>query len=213
MAYRAAGIPVVLRRVRTLLVVISLVAIAAVTWWMRGAALPLGGTRTGVASQPIGRAPDGPLAMAALPGMPTNYEYIRTFNEIPTMNVLTPEEVAAYRSGGTTGARLAISELPGATLLVLLVRLHDHPSAVDTAHRLSSIERDYGLTTVLPTPVGVAAATVAEPNSNQKWLIRAHYVHADVVARIEVHGSGWRATAGGFDQALDAETWALRPDA
>jgi len=146
------------------------------------------GARAAPPTGESGRAAENPLAIADLGTGTDLYGRVKSFEEIRAADFLGAEELAAYDSGRPTGARLGVwSELPPGRTVIVVTRVADHATARGVADRLADLQHAYGLTD-LPVFRGVHRLAATPPDEHGKATVRAHYVHGDLVVRMELTG-------------------------
>lgn len=166
------------RVVGTLGIVGVLVLLGWGSWFAWGSGLDLAGAEDARPVGEEGRVPADPLAMADMGGVHENYEPVRNFTSVRTVDFLTDDELDAYEEAGAGAARMAVSIFPEGKATLAVVQVRDQNAARDAAAELVELQEEYGLESEQPH------VYLAEDDS----LTRSVYSHENLVVRLEVRG-------------------------
>ncbi|MBO0840824.1 MAG: hypothetical protein J2O49_08400 [Sciscionella sp.] len=150
-------------------------------------------------------APADPLAIGTLPcdASPTDIPDAKT--TFPKTKAFLPAELKAYDDAGITKARVEQCQLgDGSKVIIVAAEVDNANKAEIAASQLQGVQLQNKNVAVPGTPAGVKEAKI-DKNGAGMAQIRAHYVHEDVVERIEVQGKTPAAAAKDFKTVLDAE--------
>jgi hypothetical protein len=142
-----------------------------------------------------GRLAADPLAVADFESGLESYAYVRSWPEVKNMQFLSPAEIDAYESGDAGAARVAVSSRrPEGKLIVAVVQLRDRDAALAAADALDAFQFDAGFERRYPAePKSVLRQAEVFPVEgsapDRKPVARAHYVHGNLVVRLELHAN------------------------
>lgn len=161
-----------------------------------------------------GRRAANPLAIADLgPGF-ERYSGVRSFAEVRAMRFLGSSEADAFDDGGAGAARMAVwPDRPEGRVIVVVARMADREAALGAADRLHDIQVKLGLDERVtePSVVRLAETMPSSTNTEGKTVVRAHYVHGDLLVRVELAGREGE-DAKRFDALLAAQLEVLPAD-
>jgi hypothetical protein len=198
----------VVRTVATVLVLV-VVAAGAIWLWGRHEALPPQG------DPPLGQAarkPADPMAIADFAGVRQHELAYDDFTGAATL--LTPGEIKAYLAGGPQSIRMAVGYLSGGTADVVVVRMAGPAQARQAERALTALQLGFGFTAAPHPPAGVSD-TVLGAVPDQPTVLpggRAHYVHGDLLVRVEFRGPGVAAAQREFAGIVAQQLRALPAD-
>lgn len=183
-------------RTRTLLRVAAAAGLVAVNAGVIVAAQPGPGAEVSVLPEAtIGTEVNQPDAaghgppIADLPGRPEDTSRVREFADVVDLDYLTGTELAAYREGRPSTARMALHRDDRNTIVVLIVRMDGTAAAGAVRDRMHFVQRVFGLTeTAAPAP-GVLTASTDTAAGLRPVLRRAHFTAGSHLVRIEVSGT------------------------
>ncbi|WP_326567529.1 hypothetical protein VSH64_37720 [Amycolatopsis rhabdoformis] len=192
-------------------VVLAAIAFGAYWLWGRGTSTaeqpPAQPTQQAPSSAP---KPPDPMAVADLPGAAEKYDSIKNFTQIPALNYLTSDELSTYEAAQASDVKFVVHDLGGgARVIVMLTKVSSPSAAQSAASKLLATQIRNDATRVDGAPDGVFVTSVDAKDSTPAQ-IRGHYVHDNVVVRIEVTAPGSLQTAKtNFDSILAAQLKAL----
>ncbi|GAB2998743.1 hypothetical protein [Saccharothrix stipae] len=162
-----------------------------------------------------GRRPAPRLALADFDSGTEYYDHVLSFRDVQKLGFLNPSEVEIFTREGAGAARLTVSsKLPEGRLLVAVVRLADRDAALRAADELDELQVSFGLWRT-PAEHGVTRLVefVPEPDDDPdgRSTARAHYVHGDLVVRVELNART-PADLAGFGGLLAKQLGALPAD-
>lgn len=195
-------------------VVLAGIAFGAYLLWGRGSTTADGEQTTPTTTQaaPSSTAAPDPMAVPELPGTVENFDRIKEFTQIPALNYLTSAELSTYQTAQAGDAKFVARKLPdGGRLLMLLTSVSDPQAADKAVSDLLSIQIRNGATRVEDVPAGVLATSIDSKNGNPAQ-VRAHYVHENVVVRIEVNSASAQAAQADFMSILNSQLKVLPAD-
>lgn len=195
------------RLLRTATLFLAVVAIGVSAVWLWGRHLPLGNAAGDPPLGESGRYPADPLALAELPGAPENYTSIDDLDGIAALRVLTDDELATLFRAGPGRAKVAVSNYVGGKATVVLLRVADARAAGTAADRLAALQLGYGFRPI-PAPDAVSAALL-DPKPDALPGGRAHYVHGDIVVRVEFRSPDPHSAHREFGRLLRQQLEAL----
>lgn len=153
--------------------------------------------------------PPGPMAIADFPGQAEDQHNVTTFNDIPGLRLLTPEELSTYSDAGAGPVNLVVKDLPdGNRAIVLVVQVTTPSAAQNAANGLLDIQITNGAREFGNVPDGVQAS-VFDPGDGGTAQVRGHYAHDDKIVRIEVAGKNLQADETDFSSILRAQLQVL----
>jgi hypothetical protein len=188
-------------------VVLAGIAFGAYLLWGRSStsAGDGGGQASTTQAAPASQAPPDPMAVAQLPGTVENFDRIKSFSQIPSLNYLTSTELSAYQNAGAGDTKFVARRLPdGSRVLMLLTTASDPQAAQKAASDLLAIQIHNGGTRVTDVPDGVLASSIDAKNNNPAQ-VRAHYAHQNVVVRIEVSNPNAQTAQADFTSILNSQ--------
>lgn len=206
--------PTALRRAAgTTVVVVLLVAVAVAAILIRGRHIPLATN----GDPPIGEAarqPADPLAIADFAGLRQTYKPFDYFPGLAGAGLLTPAEIDAYAAGGPGRTRMAVGDFGTSVATVVVVEMSSPAAARQVEHTLTRLQLGFGFTREPNRPAGVDATVLGVVPGKPDVLAggRAHYVHGDLVVRVEFRGPQVAAAQRGFDTLLAEQVKALPAD-
>ncbi|MGM1058213.1 hypothetical protein [Saccharothrix sp. Mg75] len=195
---------------------VVLVVAAMVGAWALWGGQPLPASARNVPpSGEAGRLAADPLAVADFGSATESYEHVRAFEDLVGLRFLNQAEVDAYRGAGAGAARMTLSSRrPEGRVLVTVVRVADRETALATAFRLDELQFDFGLERAEPEH-GVTRVTrvLFGPDTDPavRPTVRAHYVHGDLVVRVELNARS-RDLMSRFGDVLAVQLKALAAD-
>lgn len=138
-----------------------------------------------------GRLAADPLALADFDPGTESYDYVRAFPDVLALEFLNDAEATVYQEEGAGAARMTVSsKRPEGRVLVVVVRMADRGAAVRAADRLDELQFGFGFERTPPED-GVArvsrVALVPDLDPDVRPTVRAHYVHQDLVVRVELN--------------------------
>jgi hypothetical protein len=162
---------------------------------------------TSEGAPPSEEEPEGPIA--ELPGDRQNMSQVETFEQVKSIDYLTPQEIALYEQGGADASAVAISTEDDVRIIVLVVTMESEQAAVSTRDALNDLQLRFKLADI-PAPDGVLAARNDTASSGP--LTRAHYASGDSVVRIQTQGADGEAANSLFEDVLAAQLEQLPAD-
>lgn len=164
-----------------------------------------------------GRAAADPLAVADFESGLESYAYVRSWPEVKNMQFLGPAEIEAYESGDAGAARVAVaSRRPEGKVIVAVVQLRDRDAALAAADALDAYQFEAGFERRYPEPTSVQRQTEVFPlqgtQEQRKAVARVHYVHRDLVVRLELHANSADDVRQRFTALLARQLKALPAD-
>ena len=143
-----------------------------------------------------------------------DYRYLRTFPAMVRLKFLSDAEIDTYLLGGAGAARMTVaSTLPQGKVIVAVVKMPDRDAALRTADRLDEVQLAAGFQRRLGEPVArTVDAVPADAASSARPTVRAHYVHEDLVVRVELAGRTVPDIRAGFPPLLAAQLDVLPAD-
>jgi hypothetical protein len=159
-------------------IVAVLVFLAWGSWFAWGSELEFAGARDARPIGEDGRMPADPLVMVDMGGVHENYQPVRTFAGVRTVDFLTDDELDVYEKAGSAAARMAVSVFREGKATLVVVQVRDAAAAREAAAELEELQADYGLE---PADRHVRFAKDGS-------LTRSVYSHKDLVVRLEVRG-------------------------
>jgi hypothetical protein len=157
-----------------------------------------------------GRYPADRLALADVAGARENYSAIDDLAGVAALNILTPGELTALRGAGARRAKVGVWNYQGGKATIVLVAVADAGAARAAAGQLAALQRGYGFRRI-PAPGGVEAGLLG-PGSGAVPGGRAHYVHDDIVARVEFRAEDSRVAHQEFGALLERQLEVLAAD-
>ncbi|KOX35246.1 hypothetical protein ADK67_02135 [Saccharothrix sp. NRRL B-16348] len=129
------------------------------------------------------------LALADFDSGTEYYDHVLAFKDVESLNFLNPAEVDVFTRGGAGASRMTVSaKLPEGRVLVAVIRMADREAALRAADELDQLQLSFGLAR-RPGADGVNRVVEVVPDAdaepNAKATARAHYVHGDLVTRVE----------------------------
>lgn len=197
--------------ISTVVAAALIAAIAFGGWWAWGRQLPLAQPTGAAPTGEAGRNPSDPLAVAAIGGAEENYARVRSLRGVAVLNMLTRDELAVYQRFGTGRVRLSVRRFDDGKAMVLLAKLPGEAAARKATDALLMLQHQYGFTPSSAAPAGIDAG-VLDPRLGVQPGGRAHYVHGDIVVRVEFRGTPAAAAQERFFTVLAAQAEAVSPD-
>jgi hypothetical protein len=150
--------------------------------------------------------PPSPVRIGTIPGTDDGKK-ISNFSDVPNLDYLNPAELQAYQQAGAGQGNVAVHSLADGDSAVVLVLQADSTAAANTAvNTLTQIQVSNKATQAESPAAGVQ---VTELTANGTTQIRAHYVHDDVIVRVDVQGSNPTTALQDFNTVLNAQLAAL----
>ncbi|MFC3892748.1 hypothetical protein ACFOWZ_14810 [Lentzea rhizosphaerae] len=183
---------------RLLSAVAVVVALAGVAFggWLIWGGQPLPASARNLApTGEEGRLAADPLAIADFDSGLESYAYIRSWTDVEELQFLSRAEVDTYESGDAGAARVVVSSRrPEGKLIIAVVQMRDRAAAVEVADELDDLQFEAGFERRDPEPntsverqVEVFPLLGKSDSQERKPVARAHYVHGDLVVRMELH--------------------------
>lgn len=204
---------VIRRTAGTTLVVALLTAVAVMAVLLWGRFVPLAPD----GAPPIGEAarqPADPLAISNFAGLRQTVKPFDDFSGLASAGLLTPAEITAYTDGGPGRAKMAVGDFGRSMATVVVVHMRDPVAAQRTEHALARLQLEFGFTMAARRPHAVDATLLGAVPGKPGILPggRAHYVHGDLVVRVEYRGPGAADAQRGFENLLATQLKALPAD-
>lgn len=196
-------------KIVSVVVAVLIAVIGLGAWWVWGKNLPLTSAGPSLTGEQ-GRRPTDPLALADFGGVKQNLERVTTMWGVEGVNTLTDEELAVYDRNRPERVRMGVSTVDGSKATVLLAQTSDPATATSARDDLVELQRLYGFEDTA-APGGVRAGELDEVADAEPG-VRAHYVHGDVVVRVEVRGPDEAAVRQTFTQVVAAQHEAMPAD-
>jgi hypothetical protein len=157
--------------------------------------------------------PKDDLEIAKLPGQSAERAEVTQIDDVAPLDVLKPEELAAYKKSDATKARLVISNMPRSVgALVLTVDTGSAANSKTAVTDLVQLQRDFTMKDYAGTcPAGVTCQQFAKSESFPA-VIRSHYAHKGTVVRVQAAGDDMAQIAKVFDEVLAAQLAELPAD-
>lgn len=175
----------------TIAVIVALAGVTLAGWLIWGGQPLPASARNLVPTGEAGRLAADPMAVADFESGLESYSYVRSWPDVKRLQFLNPIEISTYEENGAGAARVTVSSRrPEGKVIVAVVRMKNRDAAIAAADRLDEFQFEAGferrypehkvrrLTEVLSTPDEVP---------ERKPVARAHYVHGDLVVRLELH--------------------------
>lgn len=182
------------RLLSAIAVVVALAGVAFGGWLIWGGEpLPASARNLEPAGEE-GRLAADPLAVADFESGLESYAYVRSWPEVKNMRFLSPTEIEAYESGGAGAARVGVSSRrPEGKVIVAVVQMRDRDAALQAADALDEYQFVAGFDRRYPEPKSVQRQVEVFPGEetgvDRKPVARTHYVHGDLVVRLELHAN------------------------
>ncbi|ROP39258.1 hypothetical protein [Saccharothrix texasensis] len=200
---------------RDLSIIASLVVVVTAGWALFGTpALPDNARNVPLAGEE-GRQAAPRLAVADFDSGTEYYDHVLAFHDVEELGFLNPAEAEIFTREGAGASRMTVSsKLPEGRVLVAVVRMADREAALRAADELDELQLSFGLVR-RPAQDGVTRAVevVPDPDSGPgaKATARAHYVHGDLVTRVEFNARSVEHLAD-FGSLLGKQLKALPAD-
>lgn len=196
-------------------VVLGGIAFGAYLLWGTGS----GGTPANqtTAQQPSTQAstpkPPDPMAVASLPGQLESHDDVKSFDQVSGLNYLNPKEMSAYQAAQPDSAKFVVYHLGnGNNIALLLVKTGSPAAARTAAQKLQSVQVENGAKKLTSAPDGVFASAI-DKKDGQVAQVRGHYVHGNVIVRIDVSSqTSLQAAEADFTSAVNQQLQALSAD-
>ena len=167
-----------------------------------------GNTATTTTAPPTTTTPASPVRIGQIPGTDTG-KSIHSASDLPGLGYLNPSELSAYQAA-TKDSSLAKIEVhtldDGDQVVVLTVQATSAATANTAVNTLTTIQENNKATQVDNQVVGVQMTSVTE---NGTTIIRAHYVHNNVIVRVEVNGQNATTALSDMNTMLNLQLAAL----
>ncbi|TWP52792.1 flagellar basal body protein FliL [Lentzea tibetensis] len=199
-------------------VVLVLALIGGGIWWFASGSKkdnpPVGQSTSQSAPTTTTTKPKDDLEIAEIPGGKKDPSSIKAWTDLVEGKLLANEENAAYEAGTPTKARLASAKLPNdISVQIITVEMASPEAAKKAVEDLVAAQTKFGLQNYSGTcPTSVLCQTLA-PAADKKGNIRAHYVHKNTVARVQVVGKDATEMNKVFEELIAAQIEALSVDA
>jgi flagellar basal body-associated protein FliL len=187
-------------------VVLVGVAVGAYFIWGRGSNTPAAQTTTQQTppTTTTSKPPD-PMAIAPIAGNQEPKE-VAKFTDVAALNYLTPDELTTYQAAGPTKAAVKITRMDNGSVAVVLVVQASSAAAARTA-----------VTGLVEQQVKNKATKSADAPDNVQVTtfegqFRAHYVHGNVIVRVEVKNADAAKASADLTTVLDAQLKASAAD-
>ena len=167
-----------------------------------------GATSTTTTAPPTTTTPPSPVRIGAIPGTDTG-KSITSAGDLAQLNYLNPNELQAYQTAtnGTGLAKIEVHQLDDGDLAIVLTVQAQSAAAANTAvNTLTNIQTNNKATQVQAPVVGVQMTSVTDGGNT---TIRAHYVHDNVIVRVEVRGPNPTTALQDMTTVLNAQLAAL----
>lgn len=163
-----------------------------------------------------GRLAADSMAIADFDSGSESYAYVRSFRDVLQLNFLNPVEVAAYTGHGAGAARMVVSsKRPEGKVIVVVTRMADRAAALQAADELEDLQFQFGFAR-RPAEQGVErlAEFLPGPETDPagRPTARAHYVHGDLLVRVELNAKTPDDAANRFSPLLTKQLTELRAD-
>lgn len=181
-------------------VVLIGIALGAYLIWGRNSNTTPSGQSTSQTPPPVTTTskPPDPMAIAQLPGNQEPKD-VSKFADVQALNYLTPDEIAAYQAATPTKSAVRITRMDNGTVAVVLVVQAGSPDAAKTAvASLVELQVKNKAVKVTDAPDNVAVTKF-------EGQLRAHYVHGNVIVRVEVKNAEAGTAATDLNSVLDAQ--------
>jgi hypothetical protein len=185
------------RLLSALAVVVALAGVAFGGWLIWGGQPLPESARNLEPTGEEGRLAADPLAVADFESGLESYAYVRSWPDVKVLQFLSPTEVETYESGGAGAARVTVSSRrPEGKVIVAVVQMRDRDAALEVADALDELQFEAGFERRYPEPnesvrrqVEVFPLQGQGEEQERKPVARAHYVHGDLVVRMELHAN------------------------
>jgi hypothetical protein len=167
-----------------------------------------GPTASTTTAPPTTTTPPSPVRIGSIPGTDTGKK-IAGVSDLAQLNYLNPAELQAYQTAtnGTGLADVAVHQLDDSDMVVVLTVQAQSGSAANTAmNQLTQIQLGNKANQAESPAPGVQ---MTELTANGTTTIRAHYVHNNVIVRVEVSGPNPTTALQDFTTVLNAQLAAL----
>jgi len=157
--------------------------------------------------------PPDPMAVASLPGQLESHDDVKSFDQVQNLNYLNPKELSAYQAAHPDTVKFVVYHLGNGNNIVLLLVKAGSPAAAQTAaEKLQSVQVENGAKKLASAPEGVLASAI-DKKDGQVAQVRGHYVHGNVIVRIDVSSqTGLQAAESDFTSAATQQLQALSAD-
>ncbi|NUT99839.1 MAG: hypothetical protein HOY78_48300 [Saccharothrix sp.] len=203
-------------KLTSLAVVAVFAGTAAGAWALWGPQLPASAWNQPPTGE-AGRLAADPmvLALGDFGAGTEHYDHVRSFDDVVDLKFMNPAEIDVYRAEGAGAARITVtSRHPDGRVLVTVIRMADRAAALRTADAVDELQLGFGFVRV-PEVGGVTRllSTVENPQADPppRPTARAHYVHDDMVVRVQLDGVSFDALTH-FEAILSAQLEALSAD-
>lgn len=157
--------------------------------------------------------PPDPMAVASLPGQLETHDDVKSFDQVQGLNYLNPKEMSAYQAAQPDTVKFVVYHLAnGNNIALLLVKTASPAAAQKAAEKLLSVQVENGAKRLTNAPDGVFASAI-DKKDGQVAQVRGHYVHGNVVVRIDVSSqTSLQAAESDFTSAANQQLQALSAD-
>ncbi|WP_394614686.1 hypothetical protein JNUCC0626_33110 [Lentzea sp. JNUCC 0626] len=206
------------RLLSALAVVVALAGVAFGGWLIWGGQPLPASARNLEPTGEEGRRAADPLAVADFESGLESYAFVRSWPEIENMQFLSPVEIETYEAGGAGAARVAVSSRrPEGKVIAAVVQLRDRNAAIAAANALDAYQFEAGFERRYPVPTSVQRQAEVFPvngtsDPERKPVVRVHYVHGNLVVRLELHANTAEDVRDRFGALLERQLKVLPAD-
>ncbi|MFD4672870.1 hypothetical protein ACFWNN_24300 [Lentzea sp. NPDC058450] len=165
-----------------------------------------------------GRLAADPLAVADFDSGLESYASVRSWPQVKNMRFLSETEIDIYQDGGAGAARVAVSSRhPAGKVIVAVVQLRNRQAAIAAANGLDAYQSEAGFRRRETDSSSVVREMEVFPVSGtsdpeRRPVVRAHYVHRDLVVRLELHANTAQDARNEFDALVERQLKVLPAD-